>query len=327
MSHELEIIDGRALFLGKKDAWHRLGTVVGDAFGETKIQEHAPELLMDVELIVPHVLTPNGISPLVKTAAVVRSDGKIVGEGVGQDSYGIVQAREAFEFGQQLAGAFGDKPLVSAGSIREGTQFFFCYEVDSREVGGERINSHFSVISSHDMTLALQGLKSTVVPVCANTVAMALESAVDRILLKHTSKVDERMAQILAARELVEEHTEAVVRRIATLQATQVRNFDLVVDGVLPKMDGKGRGVTMRTDQRKQLRELYFDSELVAPWRGTGWGALQAVNSFEQWVAPVRGKAKGQSDEQLRAVRQFDAMVKGVQPLTAKATELILAGV
>lgn len=326
MSHELTITDGRAEFLGKVPAWHRLGQVLGTSFGLDEIEANCPEIVMPVEKIVPYVLTPNGISPLVKTCAIVRADGKIVGEGVGQDSYGIVQALDAFEFGTELAGRL-DKPLVSAGTIREGTQFFFTYDLGGSDLNGEAIESHLSIVSSHDGSLTLQALHSTTVVVCANTLAMALGSAKDRVVFKHTSEVEDRMAQYLAVREMADTRTHSVEDAIRTLQSTQLRDFDLVLDAVLPKMDGTGRGVTMRTDQRRDLRTLYFDSELVAPWRGTGWGGVQAVNTFEQWVAPMRGKAKGQSDDNLRAVRQFDAMVKGSQPLTAKAVEVVLAGV
>ena len=55
MSHELEILDGRAVFLGRVPAWHKLGQVVGDDFGLDEVREQAPEVLMPVRMEVPYV--------------------------------------------------------------------------------------------------------------------------------------------------------------------------------------------------------------------------------------------------------------------------------
>jgi len=324
MSHELEIIDGRALVLGREAWWHKLNKVVGRAFGRDEINEYAPEILMPVRKETPYVLTENGMVPLERTCAIVRADGKIVGEGVGQDSYGIVQPEDAFEFGQELAG-LTEMPLVSAGNIREGSQFFFTYEAGKIVVGDYAEDVHLSITSSHDGSLALMGLFSRTVVVCANTQAMALANAVDRITFKHTSLVEDRMKAFLDTNEAVQAYREAAQAQVDRLAVTSLslREFDLLLDGILPRIDEQGRSKTQRESAREAVRAL-AGAPVVGDFKGTGLGFIQAVNTYENWQAPVRGR-KGRSEATLRAERQFDSMVKGSQPLTDAALKAVNA--
>ena len=55
-----------------------------------------------------------------------------------------------------------------------------------------------------------------------------------------------------------------------------------------------------------------------------GWAFVQAVNSYEQWNAPLR-KTKNMATDTARAVRQFDQITGKGQPQTAKAVSLVLA--
>jgi phage/plasmid-like protein (TIGR03299 family) len=332
MSNENELIDGRAVFLGRERAWWQLSDVngFGRHFGATEIEYEAPEILMPVRKETPYVLGEcgpghnNGLIPLPKTCAVVRADGKIVGEGVGKDSYGLVQPRDLYDFGSELS-QLNEWPLESAGTLREGTQFFFTFRTGGAGIEGFEVDTNLSVVSSHDGSLAAMALYSSTIVVCANTLAMALHGATDRIVFKHTTFVEDRMDAFLLARKGVEGHQQATRHVIARLGITDLRDFDLYLDGVLPRAEesaGK-RAITAREVARDSVRELW-NAPVVGDLKGTALGFVQAVNTFENWNAPVRG-AKGQSKATVRAERQFDAMVKGQQPLTAKALALVTA--
>ena len=322
MSHELEILDGRAVFLGRVPAWHKLGQVVGDDFGLDEVREQAPEVLMPVRMEVPYVLTDNGPTPLLKTGAIVREDGAIVGEGIGQETYGIVQPLYAFEFGQELAG-ITEMPLVSAGNIRGGSQFFFTYAAGHITCGDYAEDINLSITSSHDGSLSLMALFSRTVIVCANTQAMALRGATNRIVFKHTSQVEDRMKAFLDTQEGVIEYRKAVQAQVESLAVTRMnlRQFDALLDGVLPVLDEEARNKNQRDDARMAIRAL-SGAPVVGEFAGTALGFIQAVNTYENWGAPVRGR-NGRSEATLRAERQFDAMVKGNQPLTTAALEAV----
>ena len=332
MSHELELVDGRALVLTREPAWHRLGRVTGADFGEAEISQYAPEILSPVKKVKPFIFVDdnNGWSrtavELPRTSCVVRTlDSKIVGEGVGDDSYGLVQPQDAFEFGQEL-GEWGDYPLVSAGLIREGRQFFFTYSTGDAGFDGLEVQTHQTVVSSHDGSIPMMGLRSATIVVCANTLAMALNRGVDRITFRHTSLVEDRMADFIEARKGIEAHQGQVRDQIVALATLKVRAFEPLLDGILPSFDtsqGSKRVIANRAAAREAVRTLY-KAPVVQDLGGTGLGFVQAVNTYENWIAPMRGR-KGVAKDTLRAERQFDAMVKGFQPLTDKAVEVVLA--
>jgi hypothetical protein len=50
-----------------------------------------------------------------------------------------------------------------------------------------------------------------------------------------------------------------------------------------------GRSRTMAERKREVLTRLYDHDQRVAPWHGTGWGVLQAVNTYTHHEGIVRG--------------------------------------
>ena len=308
------------VYMGREQAWHQLGIVTGREFSVSDMIEQAPELVMPVTLMPTFVhledeFTWGGVK-YVETpekAAVVRADGKVVGEGLGKDSYGIVQPLEMLEWGDAISGRAGF-PLISAGTIREGRQFFFTYDTGGITPGGLHVDTHLTVCSSHDGTLAAMALHSTTVVVCANTLAMAISNTSDRTSLKHTSQVTDRLEATIRAIHDQHEHKDEVKETIQNLMSIQVRNFTPLLDGVLPIMDGTS--AKKRENARSAVRGL-LRSPVTEGFENTGWAAVQAINTWEQWGAPIRGGS--------RALRQFDSVVKGKQPLTDKMIELVLA--
>jgi hypothetical protein len=99
--------------------------------------------------------------------------------------------------------------------------------------------------------------------------------------------------------------TAAFEHKVLVLQERQVsmRDFDVLLDAVLPVTDAKARTANEIVRARGAVRSL-FDSPLTEGFAGTGWAFVQAVNSYEQWSAPVR-KTKGVGSETVRTV-QFD---------------------
>lgn len=324
MSAELEIIDGRALVLGREPMWHALGQVVGNNFDTNWINQYAPEILSPVTIQPTYVITNGTFGPeYVETpfkAAVVRDiDQKVVGEGVGKESYGIVQPMDAYEWGQTIS-EFGDLPLVSAGNLREGRQFFFTYQMGDEAPAGIKYTPYVTVASSHDGSLSLMAMFSNIITVCANTLAMNINATKrgqsNKVVIKHTANVNQRMQMALQTLRSAALNVEQVNERIERLATIKVRDFTPLLDGIMPVIDNDGRSKTMRDNARQAVRELLRSQVIEDDHRNTGWAWVQAVNTYENWNAPIRGGD--------RATRQFDAVVKGAQSLTAQALEQVL---
>jgi hypothetical protein len=83
---------------------------------------------------------------------------------------------------------------------------------------------------------------------------------------------------------------------VAELCAISVPDRDwaafLDAHAALPEDKGPGRASAER--KRETLTELYARDERVAPWRGTAWGVLQAVNTYKHHKAAVRGAGRAE---------------------------------
>lgn len=332
MSHEIEFIDGRAQVLGREEWWHRLNQGLGRLATWEDVQTLVPVLTWPVEKFAMSDLidTNEGWKVHEDEHAIVRlEDGQVIRTGVG-DRYTVVQAYELYEWGQSVIDVLGrhdeEAQLVSAGSIRGGRQYFFVFEQNEVTVNGVTYRGYFNLLGSHDGSRNNTLRPSNLITCCANTYDMNLGSSAV-FTFRHTSGVQERMEQAL----LIVEQTQAAKANFASLigELTMVtirgREFDLLQDSLFPTQDVAARTLAEHQRAREAVAEL-FVAPLNDGVEGTGWAYVQAVNSYEQWNAPVR-KAKGLGTDTTRALRQFDALATGSQPLTNKATELVLAGV
>ena len=322
MAHELEEIEGGHSFIGRQDAWHQLGQITDEDITTEKIHTIAPWILSPVEMRTTYVdMGLSGLSPTPRTGAVVRTyDNKIVGEGLTREGYGVVQPTEAWDFAQAIVQQ--TMPCVSAGTLREGRQFFFTFEREQQEVAGIPMSRTISLVGSHDGTLKVQALFGQTIIVCANTMRIGLSEAIDRMMFKHTLNVSDRMDAAALVLEESHKHEDLITRTITHLTTKEIRNFDLLIDGVLPHIEEQGRAQTVRGIARSTVRS-YLDSQYTDGFQNTAWAFIQAVNTYESWDKSTR-KANNVKQSDRIAVRQFDAVVKGATPLTDRALALVL---
>lgn len=326
MAHELEFVEGQASFIGQQSAWHELGEIVGDSFDRPTIEERAPWILSDVEKIVAQypIIGAEGVQIVEgETAAVVRTyDGKIVGEGHGAESYGIVQVSDILGLAEEIASA-GEFPIVSAGTLRNGTQTFFTLKTGDASPAGYNLETYVTACTSHDGSLSAQVFGSSIVTVCANTLAMSLGGAFQPIKVKHTRNAADRIETIRATLAAQAEAREALADTLEALANVKLTQDDLrnLATYVVPEPTAE-RAKALADTTRASILGLYSMDERCLPWHGTGLGFVQAVNVHENWHTSMRlnGKAQGEA----RALRQFDQMRAG-QPLTDLATTGVLA--
>jgi phage/plasmid-like protein (TIGR03299 family) len=332
MAHEIEFdADGRAQVLGRELWWHALNEPLGRNADWDDVERLVPVLTQEVEkLPMSDLIDPNeGWRVHDDEYGIVRADGQIIKTGVGE-RYTVVQAHEFYTWGSDVMEILGkhgeDAGLVSAVSIRGGRQYAFVFEQAEVEVNGVAFKGYFNLLGSHDGSMVNSLRPSNVITVCANTYTINLGNAA-AFTFRHTTNVDERMEQALTIlRETQEAKAdfESLVRTLTTVRIMP-REFDLLSDGLFPIADVAARTKAQNEAARDAVRAL-FDAPLNNGVTNTGWAFVQAVNSYEQWNAPIR-KAKGLGTASTRAVRQFDALAKSAQPLTDRATELVLAGV
>lgn len=112
---------------------------------------------------------------------------------------------------------------------------------------------------------------------------------------------------------------EEEVRRLIETQVTD-RRFRSIVQEILPISDHqtpRQRGNV--EEQREAVRAAYVSEIDGGAFHGTGWGVVNAVNSWGQWTKPVKEEG-GRAHRQ--AIRTLDGTFGN---LTTRVARMVLA--
>jgi phage/plasmid-like protein (TIGR03299 family) len=159
---------------------------------------------------------------------------------------------------------------------------------------GEAIRPHLLAVTSLDGSIATTYKRALTRVVCDNTLSGAIaEQTSQMVRVKHTRNSLSRL-DVLTSRDalgIVYEMGDAFGKAIEELcsrtvtDAQWTRFLELHL-GERP--DDQGRTQTLYDTKRDRLQELYRTDPRVAPWSGTSWGVLQAVNTYAHHDAAVR---------------------------------------
>jgi phage/plasmid-like protein (TIGR03299 family) len=156
----------------------------------------------DVELsqpIVAHYGTWNDTTNPSKFHATVRTDTEEV-LGVVNRNYKIVQNEELFEIADSLSGA----KVETAGTLFNGAQSYVLMKSGEWAVNGnDEMHEYLCLMNSHNGTLSLSALPTSIRVVCNNTLSWAISQGQQRMIkLKHTGDIG---AKILSLKEALDE--------------------------------------------------------------------------------------------------------------------------
>jgi phage/plasmid-like protein (TIGR03299 family) len=159
---------------------------------------------------------------------------------------------------------------------------------------GVDFRPHLMATTAHDGTIATTYMTGMTVVVCDNTRAMALAEGKRNgqlIRFKHSSGSQLRLAEARTALNVVEQIADDFTAEVAALCAEPVKPKEwqgfLDVVAKLPEQAGRSR--TMAENKRDALNRLWTNDMRVAPWKGTAYGVVQAMNTYEHHEKSVRG--------------------------------------
>lgn len=333
MSHEVEIIEGRGQVMLKNSAWHKLGYVVRRAFGWKDAVDEGLAITLDVTKVpLADILTPfpgiDGVSLRAQADdhANVRQDGLVLATGLG-NQLTVFHARDGYDFGQcirETAEQDGvDASLLSLGTLYEGRRWFMTFDLGSFSIGDYAVRDYLSVNGSYDSSWQLQVLSSPTIEVCANTVAAAKAMGVTHYRFKHTSGIFDRVEEAKRALRRHQLNRDAFATLGEALLATPVSSqaYGKVLASIFPTDDEVPNRTKLANEKAiEKVTEEYTGPRVSE--KGNGWAVVQAVNTYENWLAPIR-KTAGRGEGETRALRQVEQLNSGKQVLTAKAIELV----
>lgn len=316
MAHEVE-----TMFVARELAWHGLGTFVPEAV-------HSDEALilagLDWEVYLDDAYTREGLR-VPNTKLTRRStDQRVLG--VVGERYRPIQNHDLFDFGDALV-EYGAR-YESAGSLRDGKYVFTTMVVEKPLVIEDDPHIPYLIMaSSHDGSMATRALLSPVRVVCMNTLRLAISRAKKSFTIRHTATAPARIEEARRALGVTFEYYDGFEAEVKQLMAQDVteRQFDELIDAVWPVDEEMLKGNSRVEKKRDEVKATYLHDPSVNGWIGTGWGALNAFNTWELWKSPVR-RTKGMSDDDqtLRQERQALSVLADTSDLTSKVHKMLV---
>lgn len=221
--------------------------------------------------------------------AVVRTDTGLV-LGVFKQGYQIHQPAEWCLQNVDLI-LDGGLQIGSVVVLKGGAVAALQAELDETREGPEGIKHRpfLTAATSHDGSIATTYMTGTQVVVCDNTLSAALGATdTQKTKIRHSSQ---SLTRIGSVREnlglVVEQIGDAFDAQVQTLldahvSASKWNAFVKAYTGV--DVAKEGRAKTMAETKVKQLNYLWTADERVAPWKGSAYGVLAAVNTAQHHI-------------------------------------------
>lgn len=301
MSANLETFeDGTVAFASAREvAWHKLGTITDGAMT-------AEEALELAQLDWQVKVSENPVSAFIN-GETVPAAGKfltyrdhpkkgLTGFGVVGSRYVPIQNADAFSFLNHLVDESG-AVFETAGAIGDGRQVFMSMKMPNSVTlngGADVVDMYLMATNSHDGSKSFTAAVTPIRPVCTNTVALALSSAVSKVNLRHTIGAQAKVAQARELLGIVFEYQDAFQLQVeAMLDASYTDSeFERLVERIFPETpSGSKIGETKVNNKRDALLNLW-KAPTQAFVGNTKWAAYNAVAEYADWFSPVRGEDK-----------------------------------
>tara|TARA_B100000768_G_scaffold69189_1_gene66572 strand:+ start:254 stop:1213 length:960 start_codon:yes stop_codon:yes gene_type:complete len=280
MSHELEIVNGKAMMAYAGDTpWHGLGTRVNTDLAPREMMVEAG-LDWGVEKH-PCFIDVNGESIATGQEALIRTDTNAVLTNVGK-GWNPVQNHEAFDFFAEYCAA-GDMEMHTAGSLKDGQITWVLAKVNESfdVLGDDKIDSYLLLSNPHQYGKAINVRFTPIRVVCNNTLSFSLStSSKNTVNLNHRNKFNPDMVkdQMGIAHEKF-----SLYKDMAQHLAHKTASFDDLItyfNEVFPVANSQKRDARAYADLSRTAK-LAFDQLNTQPGadyaRGSWWQALNAV--------------------------------------------------
>ena len=331
MSHRMTALDAKhALYA--ETPWHRLGNVgyinwedARDAFDWCEVQRHPIHIEHD-EIGV--ILDGRNVLKMVNYPYAYAEV---------SDRYQIVQHRFMID---DLTGLLIDTGLVetieSVGTYDNGAVGYVSLKFKDDIVipGWSKVESVFNIGNGHDRLVPLVATQSATATVCANTFKWNIldKEAVFKFkkMGDPQGMMQEAVEELCAGYERHKDYA-AQIERMANQMFVDQQWDNLVKDLIGPRplnMDqsltpqGFHNQLTRWINTKRNLDNRFYKDEDIAGVRSTRWGALMAVQAWEQKDKSLKGVKSS-----LERTRRHQANVMfGKLPMTEKAAKVLVVG-
>ena len=279
-----------SMFYVRQVPWHGLGTMVQEA-PTSEDALHIAELDWRVEQTP--VFTDAGIEIPGYKANRRDTDGSILG--IVSDRYKIVQNTEAFEFTDAIVGETEDGVVKyeTAGSLCGGKRIWLLAKMPTKKVLDDDVEPYMFFSNSHDGTGSIKVGMTPVRIVCANTLAIALNTAKRQWSTKHVGDMQSKLEEAKLCLRMADSYmanldVEADRLANAKLYREQVEE---ILDEMFPVDDN--------TSERKKNNIVQFKNQFwtaynmpdIQKFEDSAWMAVNAMSDLVTHSTPRRNTA------------------------------------
>ncbi|GAA2357611.1 DUF932 domain-containing protein [Streptomyces violaceusniger] len=195
--------------------------------------------------------------------------------------------------------------IGSAGLLREGAVAWVSVEVPETITTPEGVEFRPNLFgaTSFDGSLTTTFKRAVTNIVCDNTMGAGLAESGQEIKIKHSRNSKLRLAEAREALNLIYQTADRFSAEVKHLCETTVtdRQWDAFLDAHTPMPEDKGQARTLAEKKRDTLARLWNHDARVAPWHGTAYGVVQAVNTYTHHEQTVRNAQRAERN-MLRAI-------------------------
>lgn len=249
---------------------------------------------------------------------------------------------------EQVSAILDDElTIASAGVLNDGAQAWVEVSLPDSVMGPGDVEFRPLLLAttSLDGTIATTYKRTIILVVCDNTRAAALNGRGQEFKVKHTKNSELRLIEAKDALDIVHNMSEAYTQELETLLSQKVtpKQFTkfldmpgiITKDGGIPKEDYARRedgsnelvvlnkkAITSAERRRDSLIYTYNHDERVAPWKGTAFGVMQAINTHDHHESRVnQGTVRLERNMHRAATGYYDKLDKD----TYKTLQAVLA--
>lgn len=170
-------------------------------------------------------------------------------------------------------------------------------------------------VTSFDGSLATNYKKTIHDAVCDNTVAGCLRGEGESYKVKHSKYSQAKILDAHDALNMIHTMADDFTAQVAELCSIKVSagDWEKFLGVIAPLVDANGepkvkRSLTMASNKRDELNQLYRHDNRVAPWKDTVYGVVAAVNTHAHHIQTVRGSERDQRNMQLAVTGGWDKL-------------------
>lgn len=300
----IEERNGKASFFSRreKNPFCHLGEVVPDDItSKADVMKLARLDNWNVRHVDLETLLPTDMSTETDYRMVIRDNPYFDGGddpktnllGMVKSRHEIVSNEEMFEFAEKLL--IGGR-YETAGSLDGGRRIFLSMALDAQIVIDESginddINTYLVLSNSHDGSTGLTAAVTPIRVVCTNTLNYALKDAQQKITIRHTKSVQERMQMAVQTLKLATNYETHFKSDAETLLAEPVSDneFFKIMNAAFPiPTDPSKTQVKNWTVTMDELNAIWNSGTVEgAGIKNTKWGAFQTLSEWDQYTRKV----------------------------------------